>query len=62
MADLKLTDIQELSEAPHEDDVVHIVDVSDTTEDASGSSFKIKTKNFFSKERASSFAYSFFIS
>jgi len=41
----KLTDQTELNEAPHEDDVVHIVDVSDTTQSTQGSSFKIKVKN-----------------
>lgn len=44
MADEKLTDLTEITSlAP--DDWVYVVDKSDTTDDASGSSFKIQAKN-----------------
>jgi hypothetical protein len=43
MADKKLTDITtELEEVPHDDDLIHVVDVSDTTDDATGTSKKWK--------------------
>jgi len=41
----KLTDQTELTTGLSFDDVLYLVDVSDTTEDAAGSSFKIKVGN-----------------
>lgn len=45
MAEQRLTDQSELNETPADDDVLHIVDVSDTTDDDDGSSKKIKVSN-----------------
>jgi hypothetical protein len=44
MADKRLTDvtITELEEVPHDNDLIHIVDVSDTADDATGTSKKWK--------------------
>jgi hypothetical protein len=42
MADKKLTEQTELTELPHDDDIIHVVDVSDTTDDATGTSKKWK--------------------
>ena len=45
MIDQRLTAKTELTETPHADDVVYIVDVSDTTDSPQGSSKKIKYSN-----------------
>lgn len=45
MADQRLTDRSELAAAPADTDLVHIVDVSDTTDNASGTSKKITITN-----------------
>lgn len=45
MVDQKVTDRSELSEAPADGDLLHITDVSDTTDDASGTSKKISVTN-----------------
>lgn len=45
MSQQKLTDRTELNETPHNDDVIHIVDVSDTTHSPEGTSKKIKYSN-----------------
>lgn len=45
----KLTDRTELSVAPASDDFLHVVDVSDITDDALGTSKKIKYSNFVSE-------------
>jgi len=45
MADQKLTDRTELAAAPADGDLVHVVDVSDTTDNASGTSKKITITN-----------------
>lgn len=45
MADQKVTDLSELSGLVAADDYVYIVDTSDTTDDAAGSSYKIKVEN-----------------
>jgi hypothetical protein len=43
MADKKLTGLTtELEEVPHDDDIIHVVDTSDTTDDATGTSKKWK--------------------
>lgn len=44
----KLTDRNELQESPDNDDLIHIVDVSDTTDSPEGTSLKIKISTFFS--------------
>ena len=49
MIDQRLTAKDELTETPHDDDVVHIVDVSDTTHSPEGTSKKIKYSNLRSK-------------
>lgn len=41
MAKQRLTDIQQMSEAIHDSDVLHIVDISDTEDSAEGSSRKV---------------------
>ena len=50
MADQRLTDKTELTEIPNENDVLHIVDVSDTSADASGTSKQIKYSNLVNNE------------
>ena len=45
MIDQRLTAKTELNETPHNDDVIHIVDVSDTTHGPEGTSKKIKYSN-----------------
>lgn len=50
----KVTDRTELAEAPNASDVLHIVDVSDTTDNASGTSKKITTANLLSGKADSS--------
>jgi len=46
MADDKLTDRVELAETPNDNDFFYVVDVSDSTDDITGSSKKIKYSNF----------------
>lgn len=46
MADDKLTDRVELAETPNDNDFFYVVDVSDPTDDVTGSSKKIKYSNF----------------
>lgn len=46
MADTKLTDLTELAATPATGDFLYIVDVSNTTDDAAGSSRKIQAKYF----------------
>ncbi len=46
MADTKLTSLTELAAKPADDDLLYLVDVSDTTDDATGSSRKLKAKRF----------------
>nr|WP_299488582.1 hypothetical protein [uncultured Allomuricauda sp.] len=41
----KVTDISELINGISLDDLIHLIDVSDTTDDAAGSSFKVKLRN-----------------
>jgi hypothetical protein len=43
----KLTDITEKTGAFADDDLLHIVDVSDDTDDPAGSSFKVELLNLF---------------
>ena len=45
MADQRLTDKTELAEQPNNEDFFHIVDVSDTSANASGTSKKLKYSN-----------------
>jgi len=45
MADLKLTDRSELAQTPASTDLIHVVDVSDTTDSASGTSKKVTRAN-----------------
>jgi hypothetical protein len=45
MANAKVTALTALAEAPHNDDLVYLVDVSDTTDDATGTSKKITAAN-----------------
>lgn len=47
MAGVKLTTKTEKTGAFADDDLLHVVDVSDTTDDASGSSFKVELLNLF---------------
>ena len=62
MADNKLTDRTELTELPHDDDLVHLVDVSDITDSLQGTSKKWKAlswlKTFFAPSTAPTFATS----
>lgn len=44
MADIKVTDLTALT-TPASNDIVHVVDVSDTTDDPSGSSKKVELSN-----------------
>lgn len=44
MADTKLTSLTELAATPADNDMLYIVDVSDTSDDAAGSSRKIQAK------------------
>lgn len=46
MANERLTDQTELSAKPADDDVLHLVDVSNTADNAAGSSRKIQVTNF----------------
>lgn len=46
MAD-RLTDKTEKTGSFAEDDLIHVVDISDTSDNASGSSFKVKLLNLF---------------
>jgi hypothetical protein len=45
MADQKVTDRTALAETPADGDLFHVVDVSDTTDNASGSSKKVAYSN-----------------
>ena len=45
MADAKLPDLTELAETPHADDLFYVVDVSDTTDGATGTNKKVKRSN-----------------
>lgn len=46
MADTKLTSLTELAATPADGDMLYVVDVSDTTDDAAGSSRKIQAKRW----------------
>ena len=49
MADERLTDQNELSETPADGDLIHIIDISNTTDDATGSSRKLTRVNFLGR-------------
>lgn len=46
MADEILTGQREMTELPHDDDLIHIVDVSDSTDNPAGSSYKWKIMHY----------------
>lgn len=53
MADTKLTSLTELAATPADGDMLYVVDVSDTTDDASGSSRKIQAKRWVKSDGSS---------
>ncbi len=53
MADTKLTSLTELAATPADGDMLYVVDVSDTTDDASGSSRKIQAKRWVKSDGTS---------
>lgn len=53
MADTKLTSLTELAATPADGDMLYLVDVSDTTDDAAGSSRKLQAKRFVKSDGTS---------
>ncbi len=53
MADTKLTSLTELAATPADGDLLYVVDVSDTTDDATGSSRKLQAKRFVKSDGTS---------
>lgn len=53
MADTKLTSLTELAATPADGDMLYVVDVSDTTDDATGSSRKIQAKRWVKSDGTS---------
>lgn len=53
MADTKLTALTELAATPADGDLLYVVDVSDTSDDAAGSSRKLQAKRFVKSDGTS---------